>query len=101
MDVRFLQSAQYELDDAVDYYNAQAPDLGQAFLLEVLASIKRICNFPDSWHVFSSETRRCQLRRFPYGVIYAVENKTVLVIAVSHLHRGPDYWRTISTRVKR
>lgn len=100
MNVRFLQSAQYELDDAVDYYNAQVPDLGQAFLLEVLAGLKRVCNFPDAWHAFSSETRRCQLRRFPYGIIYAVENVSILLLAVGHLHRSPDFWRSISLRVK-
>ena len=48
MQVRFLQPAQYELDDAVDYYNAQAPDLGRALLIEVLASLERICQFPEA-----------------------------------------------------
>ena len=31
--------------------------------------------------------------RFPYGIIYAVENGEVLVISVMHLHRHPDSWR--------
>ena len=44
MQVRFLQPAQYELDEAVEYYNAQVLDLGRAFLLEVLAG----------WNVFAS-----------------------------------------------
>lgn len=100
MQVRFLQPAQYELDEAVDYYNAQAPDLGRALLLEVLAGLERVCQFPTAWHPFSQQTRRCQLRCFPYGIIYAVENETILVIAIGHLHRSPEYWQNIKTRTK-
>lgn len=31
MPVRFIQPAQYELDEAVDYYNAQMLNLGDGF----------------------------------------------------------------------
>ena len=100
MQVCFLQPAQNELDDAVDYYNAQAPDLGRALLIEVLASLERICQFPEAWHPFSQHARRCQLRRFPYGIIYTIEIETVLVIAIGHLHRSPEYWRNLIARTK-
>lgn len=100
MQIHFLQPAQYELDDAVDYYNAQVPDPGRAFLLEVLASLERVCHFPDAWHPFSQHARRCQLSRFPYGIIYAIENEMVLVIAIGHLHRSPEYWHNLTLRSK-
>jgi ParE toxin of type II toxin-antitoxin system, parDE len=98
MQVQFLQPAQYELDQAIDYYNAQAPNLGQAFLLEILASLDRICLWPDAWHLVSKNTRRCQLKRFPYGIIYSKIDNVILVIAIGHLHRSPEYWRDIKSR---
>ena len=101
MQVRFLEPAQYELDDAVNYYNAQAPNLGQSFLLEVLTSLDRICLWPDAWHQVSINTRRCQLKRFPYGIIYSKVNNTILVIAIGHLHRRPEYWLDIKSRLTR
>jgi len=33
-----------------------------------------------------------RLKRFPYGVIYAVKGDHILVIALAHLHRKPAYW---------
>jgi len=39
------------------------------------------------------ETRRCQLNRFPYGLVYAVEDDAVVVLAVMFLRRKPGYWR--------
>ena len=93
MTVRFLEVAQQELDEAIAYYDGQAPGLGDAFLLEVLASIDRIGRFPKAWHPLGENTRRCRLRRFPYGLIYHKANGEILIVAVAHSHRRPDYWR--------
>jgi len=94
MKVRFLLPAQYELDEAIEYYNAEVPELGNAFLLETLAVIERICQYPEGWHPLSPNTRRCRLRRFPYGIVYARLDDEIVILAVTHLHRKPDYWRT-------
>lgn len=92
MKIRFLEAAQQELDEAIEYYNAEVPELGQAFLLETLATLERIRQFPNGWHPLSPNTRRCRLRRFPYGVIYAAIAEEIIVIALAHLHRKPNYW---------
>jgi hypothetical protein len=50
VNVRVLEVAQQELDEAVSYYNGQVDGLGNAFLLEVVAAIERIRRFPEGWH---------------------------------------------------
>lgn len=93
MNVRVLEIAQQELDEAVSYYNSQVAGLGNAFLLEAVAAIERIRQFPDAWHPLGENLRRCRLRRFPYGLIYQADKTGVLVVAVAHTHRRPGYWR--------
>jgi plasmid stabilization system protein ParE len=93
VNVRVLEVAQQELDEAIAYYNSQAPGLGDAFLLEAVATIDRIRRFPQAWHPLGESTRRCRLRRFPYGLIYHEDKGEVLIVAVAHSHRRPDYWR--------
>jgi toxin ParE2 len=68
-------------------------DLGDAFLIEVLAAADRITRFPEAWHPLAEGVRRCRLSRFPYALIYTIDNGDILVLAVAHLHRRPDYWR--------
>ena len=92
MEVRFLEIAQIELDEAVKYYNSKSPYLGGEFLSEILSAIKHIKHFPRAWHPFSNNTRRCQVHRFPYGVIYQILDTEILIIAIANLHRKPDYW---------
>ena len=93
MTVRLLEIAEIELDQAVHWYRAQAPGLGDAFLIEVLSAADRIARFPEAWHPLGEGIRRCRLSRFPYGLIYTVDNGDILVLAIAHLHRRPDYWR--------
>lgn len=93
MTVRFLAIAEIELDQAIRWYGAQAPGLGDAFLIEVLSAADRIARFPEAWHPLHEGVRRCRLSRFPYGLIYTIDNGDILVLAVAHLHRPPEYWR--------
>lgn len=91
--IRFLEIAKIELDETVEYYNSESAGLGDAFLVDTLKAIERLRYFPKAWHPFSSITRRCQLRSFPYGIIYQVLDAEILIVAVANLHRKPDYWQ--------
>ena len=93
MNIRVLEVAEQELDEAVSFYNGQVTGLGDAFLLEAIAAIERIRQFPGAWHPLGENVRRCRLRRFPYGLIYYADKSEVLIVAVAHNHRRPDYWR--------
>lgn len=93
MKVKFLAPARRELRDAVSYYNAQRENLGDEFRDEVWLTIQRIEKFPEAWQAMSESIRRCQMHRFPYGIIYSVVGEEILVIAVAHLHRMPEYSR--------
>ncbi|RPI42722.1 MAG: type II toxin-antitoxin system RelE/ParE family toxin [Hyphomicrobiaceae bacterium] len=91
MTVRFLNVARAELREAVRYYESQAG--GGDFLLEVTATIERIVEFPAAWQRVDQELRRCQLDRFPYGVVYLEEETDLLIVAVTHLERRPRSWQ--------
>lgn len=46
MNVRLLEPAEQELDEAVAYYNAQVDGLGDAFLLEALRVFGLVKQYP-------------------------------------------------------
>jgi toxin ParE2 len=55
--------------------------------------IRRINDFPMAWHSLGGSIRRCQMQRFPYGLIYEPTSVEIIIIAVAHLHQEPRYWR--------
>lgn len=90
--VRFLAVAAAEYRDAVDYYNSEVLGLGDEFREEVIAALRSIADFPDAWQKLSVRTRRCRLNRFPYGLVYQKRPDCILIAAVMHLKREPNYW---------
>jgi plasmid stabilization system protein ParE len=99
--VEFLSVAEAELTDAVDYYNGQSEGLGYEFAGEISQTIRRILSFPEAWTRLSARTRRCRTRRFPYGIVYQIRGDIILIVAVMHLRRHPDTWKSRLTRKDR
>lgn len=94
MRVDFLDLALAELRAAQEYYNQQQPGLGDELVDEVRETSVRIKTDPLRWSELVSGVRRCITHRFPYALLYSIENESILVIAVMHLHREPGYWRS-------
>ena len=92
MNVRFLTVAQKEVDDTVQWFNERAEGKGLEFLDELDRAIRRIRKFPLAAFEIETEIRRTLIARFPYSVVYGIDNETIVVIAVAHSHRKPDYW---------
>jgi hypothetical protein len=91
--IRFLLPARRELTEAVNYHNAHRARLGDEFRDDVWATLGRIKKLPESWHALS-DSIRCPTNRFPYGIIYTVASRDILIIAVAHNRQAPEYWRS-------
>jgi toxin ParE2 len=95
MTVILLPQAEDDLAEAFDYYEAARPGLGSEFVTEFRHSVEKILQYPRGWQVLDDPYRRCRLHRFPYGVIYRIDEQRdeIVVVAVMHLARHPGRWR--------
>lgn len=92
MRVIFSTLAKQELKDAAHYYELEHEGLGGRFKAEVEEAARRIARYPHAWSVHGVEIRKCLLHKFPYKLLYSVEKDHVVILAVAHQHRRPDYW---------
>ena len=92
MKISLLPLAQAELDDAFLWYEEQGVGLGYEFLDEFDQSIRLTASFPKLFEQMAEGVRRCLINRFPYGIIYGIDREKIVVIAVAHLKRKPNYW---------
>jgi plasmid stabilization system protein ParE len=88
--------AEAELEAAARFYESRLAGLGEAFLDEVGECFKRAHHSQESGAPCYGRFRRLLVRRFPYAVVYEVLPHGVLIVAVAHQRRKPDYWRTRS-----
>lgn len=58
--------------------------------MQVDAGINFIKRSPDVHPIEYKEARKHLIKRFPYKIIYLVEGKKIVIIAVIHGKRSPD-----------
>jgi toxin ParE1/3/4 len=88
----FHRLAEYELNEAAQYYDLEDPGLGAAFLDEVDRCLQSIQAAPEAGAILRGTVRRRLLRRFPYAVLYKITPSDIRVLAVMNLRRRPTYW---------
>ena len=91
-EIQFISPSDRELDDAMEFYNEQLPGLGEQFFDELMHSLDLICTFPNSWKKVGENTRKLLLPRFPYLILYIPEEEKILITAIAHQHRSPEYY---------
>ncbi len=93
MTVEFLEEAEQELAEAALWYEAKELGLGSRLRDEVAHIVSRIAEDPILWREREGGYRRVNCPVFPYFVAYIIRGQKVIVAAVGHGHRKPDYWK--------
>jgi toxin ParE1/3/4 len=87
--------AEADLLQAADWYEVRREGLGTVFLEEVNRLLESIRRNP---HQFKIRYKKHKLRwglvnRFPYKIVYLLQQETVHVIAVTHAARHRSAWK--------
>jgi plasmid stabilization system protein ParE len=85
--------AEAEITEAFRWYEDRSEGLGSEFMRALDASLSAIQRNPTAFAIVHRQMRRALLRRFPYAVIYLLEDRTVIVLACFHASRDPRQWR--------
>lgn len=94
MRVEFNSEAEYELEVAFGYYEAQAPGVGDQFLAEVNRTLELLSTHPEVGVIVPPNLRRLVLRRFPFVLYYNWDQERLRIQVVAHQQRRLGYWRT-------
>jgi len=95
---RFGDGATADLRDALEFYASRSPEHSERFLARLTEGVMEIsehpARYPREEHVGRNrEVRRYVLTNFPYSLIYEVEPRGILIVAVAHHSRRSGYWR--------
>jgi hypothetical protein len=90
--VRYHQAAEEELLNEIGYLELRVPGLGRRFYAEVRRAESLLSEFPESGPEVLPAIRRHNLRKFPFSLIYSIEQDGLLILAVAHHSHRPRYW---------
>jgi len=92
VNVVLIPPSDVELDEAIKYYDEQYPGLGEDFYREFLRATDLVIKYPDTWRKVSDNTRRMNIKNFPYLLLYIIDGETILITCIAHQHRDPSYF---------
>lgn len=98
--LRFDPAAPAELVSAREWYEREAgPGVAAEFVAAFWQLTDRLLEWPATAPQRSvrdpnREIRQTGMRDYPYGVVYEVRKDALVILAVAHGKRRPNYWRT-------
>ncbi len=97
MKIIVLAPAKQEFDEAFVYYEQRQVGLGEELRSAIKAQVAKIKTHPDAWMLIRPGIRKCLGTQFPYDLIYERHASLIVILAVAHKKRRPNYWsaRTI------
>ncbi len=84
--------ADLEYTAAAEHYAAISLPLAGKFFDEIERLIADVRARPQTYRFLQSPVRRHFSHRFPFGILYVERPSEILILAVMHLKRAPDYW---------
>jgi hypothetical protein len=93
MNLEFLAQAREEFLEAAFYYESKEKGLGIRFRDEVAHVLDHIIVDPYLWRERAEGYRRVNCPVFPYYIAYFIRGKIIVVAAIAHSHRRPQYWK--------
>ena len=86
--------AEADLGQAKAWYDGQRPGLGDELLECVEEVFDRLRRTPETFGKVFQDLRLVRVRRFPYLVVYRIDDDQITVVAVYHSRRHPRGWQS-------
>ena len=83
------QEAVIDIQEAFEWYEIQKAGLGFEFIEEVENALANISEHPKFYTAINRFFRRIKIKRFPYLIIYEIENDLVIINSVPHARKKP------------
>lgn len=96
--LEFHPEAAREVEAIVDWYDDQRAGLGARFFAQLQHDLQLIRENPrvsPLWpgaRARALDVRRFLMERFPFALPYIVREELVVVLAIAHVRRHPEYW---------
>ena len=85
------EKAENQIEEVFSHYDLISNKIADNFLIQLYNCVNLIHKNPSIFQVFKNHFRQVPLKRYPYIVIYSIENKNVIVIlSVFHTSRNPN-----------
>ncbi len=87
--------AQLDIDEALDHYKDISAALNKSLYQNIQKAIADIKLKPFLFQKINKQRpyRKINVDRFPYKIVYRVDQTELVIVAFAHHKRKPNYWK--------
>lgn len=95
-DLIIVEEADLEIIESYLYYENKQSGLGEKFLAQLDKYLERISQNPKHFAVKKKNYHEAYIKKFPYLIIFEIEEKKVFVYSVFNTSQNPQIKGSIS-----
>jgi len=92
--IEIHEFASQDFSEAIEWYEFQSEGLGNRFKRLVINQMKQVQQNPGWFLKEDEEIYKAYIPKFPHKVLFTFDDEKVVVWAIAHMHRKPNYWQS-------
>jgi len=93
-DVILCSAAEIDYTESLCWYAERSIDAANDFDVELGHALASIASDPQRYPKCDDRHQFFLMRRYPFRIIYRMARDHIVVIAIAHASRSPDYWKS-------
>ena len=89
--LKIQSEAIIDIQEAFEWYEKQKDGLGFLLIEEIESCYTKLTEHPANYTFINPRFRRIKVNRFPYFLIYEIEEEMVIINSLFHAKRKPKY----------
>ena len=91
--VKISEEAELDLEETFSWHESQVKQLGSEFIRVIDKSLTTIQKNPLACPLVYRNVHRKLLPRFPYMLLYFIDDNIIFIFACFHVKRDPKQWK--------
>jgi plasmid stabilization system protein ParE len=89
---QFHEAGQYEYEKSLLWYLSDSEKAANNFIIAIENTLTLICNHPKRWRNIYKNFRELNLKKFPFTIVYVIDEnlRLVTIVSVYHHKRNPE-----------
>ncbi|MGV3608908.1 MAG: type II toxin-antitoxin system RelE/ParE family toxin [Planctomycetaceae bacterium] len=87
-----LDEARRDFEESLAWYEEKSFSAALRFRQSLEDTFQRISHSPQQFSLLDRIHRDCPLKHFPFRVVFRVTATEIVVVAIAHASRRPDFW---------
>ncbi len=83
--------AQHDYEQSLQWYSERSTDAAEKFVQAIDNALQLICDSPYRWRNKYKKYHEINLRKYPFTIIYTIEedNSLLVILSIYHHKRNP------------